>query len=385
MTPALNRIIHNRNHNRTLPPIAKATGSRNLKVNPKDKSTYSYRCPPENCRSVVKEYGDTTIYPCGRYSTCDPHFQGNNCIECDAIRFILDTWAIANQRRAAERCEAPEPVPPLTHAVIKAVLETMHVMPEQVRELPDTWDPYQRITRYCNLLGSEVVSDRSFVECYNDLSTLEKKRGERPPLQFGDYSPTTHDPMLASVALRRENTYREVMQHIICQAVADGLINQSYINKAVENYGIVPDGHNLHNTLTNICGIRVSEVYELFQVEHDDDDEIEMTLDHYEYSPAHMRHQAMRWNFPRPTFDRLARIRSVFPLGNGNIPSFEEDNDEDNSGGDGLEWHTVTQDKEVPANDQVPTNDPAPATTNSHRRESEVEAQGRRTRPRKDY
>lgn len=266
MAPQLNSA----KRRKTLLSSAKKTAGRRLMVNPvAGNEVHHYTCEPEMCRNVVKEYGDVTTYPCGATSVVDPHFSNGRCINCDAVRFVMDTWSLANARVAIEENRRADPVPPLTHAMVLSLIEQLGFQPEDVLRLENDWDPYKPM-RKRSRVNNEVVytAPNTIVQQYNNLEgRLSQKRGSRPMFEFGEFNPEGDDPMEASVRYRTENTKNEMMLHIIFTALADGLINQEWLNLAISNYGIVRMTNGRWEDMSSASGIDVQELHQKFQLQ----------------------------------------------------------------------------------------------------------------------
>lgn len=137
-----------------------------------------------------------------------------------------------------------------------------------------------------------------------------KKRGERPPIQFGDDNPLKDDPMQASLRYREENTKKEIMQHVIFISMNDGVIDQGFINKVLQNFGIVPENHEHHQAFCDVSGVVVGDMYEIFQLEDKDEagqQQSEVSLDGYVFSPARMVNVLLNKKW-KPAFTRRQRL-----------------------------------------------------------------------------
>lgn len=330
---------------RPIAPTETCTSQRNIKVNPKDKGNHTYTCDLEDCRVHVKEYGDMTRYPCGRYSYVDPHFQGDKCDECDAVRFIMDSWSAENHRRAAENYAEVAKVPPLTHDLALLVLEQMGVSIKNLREMGNAWTPYQKIQRYSPMFERYIDSELTFVQQYELMEPLVKKRGERPPIQYGHFNPMKDDPKVASIRYRDEMTKKEIMQYILLTAVTDGLIDQPYINMALANFGIVPKGHRNMDAFDIASGLDGNEMYNIFQlVNKGGSNKTEVPLKGYLFSPARnceiKQKKRIRVEFNQE--QRLRGLRGVLPatqkpapkeapMGGGNVTGTQIAEEEEDS------------------------------------------------------
>ena len=313
MAPQLNSA----KRRRVLLDSVKRTSGRRLKVNTADKETHYYVCDPKYCRNIVKEYGDITTYPCGAQCVIDSHFSNGRCLECDAVRFILDTWSLENARKASEEKREPDAVPPLTHEILLAIIKSLDFTPEDVLRLPDTWNPYQRMSKRSSIISDELIYSRcSIVEYYERHSEKRlHKRGKRPPFELGDFNPQADDPIEAALHQRVENTKNEMMQHIILTAIADGRINQMYLNMVMYNYGICGPNQQDIKDLQQASGINVTELYEKFQLRRErNTTQREVNMEHYKYSPLNMmyisRYRDIHYDIPHPYQARMKAFKT---------------------------------------------------------------------------
>ena len=246
---------------------------------------------PARYRGHAKEYGDPTLYPCGAKIYIDGHY--HDCPECDVTRYIMDTWTKENKRRADGN--DIEPVPLLTTAVIHEVLAKMKVPLERVRLQGENWNPYMKMTIKKKGTGKLMTTARSFVAEYNDLSDYEKMQGLRPKLPLPvDFDYEAAGPSAVPYCHRVMQTEQQLTEYILYNAIADGVLPKTYVDKLAENFGAVPKGNDKHEDYAKATGVDVDELLEVVDIEVG----ANVDLKDYSFSPRVLAAKGMPVNIP---------------------------------------------------------------------------------------
>ena len=204
---------------------------------------------PEKKRGHVKEYGDPTVFPCGSRCIVDQHYR--DCDECNAVRFIMDSWLKANQERTAHGESVVQP-PALTFAAIEKVLNKMNISFNTINLQADTWNPYTPVClAYDKELNEEDSSEsdsdfdecstsKTFAETWEELREKDHAFGIRGelPLPHG-FCVETSTAATVPILHNAMNAGSQFSEYLIMTAVNDGVLSQDYINAVATNFGIV--------------------------------------------------------------------------------------------------------------------------------------------------
>ena len=167
-----------------MPPSIK--NKRKAKQNLNQPDSNGKRIKPHDCcevpfngnpttRGHPKEYGDATVFPCGKHSFQDDHY--NTFKQCQVVRLILDAWELANFKEHPDAT-----VPHLSHAGVMEILNMMGVSPEYILTQRIGWTPYMPITWKSLADGRTRESLSTFVDTYKKLPVEDKIKFTCPPI-----------------------------------------------------------------------------------------------------------------------------------------------------------------------------------------------------------
>jgi len=186
-------------------------------------------------RTHAIEYGDGAAFACGAVTYQHDHIA--KCGQCDAFRFIMDTWQkYLDDTYGTDDRRFP---PALTLAGTEVVLKKMGVSWEDVRAQVDSWNPSKPFRLYNKARGRMVDSDKTLLEAWNEESGSNKAYALRPNLpMMPNFLMDAKNSALVTEEHRRLMTAFNAMEFVLRTAVADGVLNQEYVNMCLENFGI---------------------------------------------------------------------------------------------------------------------------------------------------
>ena len=255
---------------------------------------YQYACVNPK-RIHAFEYGDTVVFPCGSTSIVQDHTA--KCKDgCDAHRFLMDTWQrYLDQTYGTDEGEKRYP-PPITFAGVAKVLGKMGSNFGELKSQNDAWGPEKPIMQFDATKNKVVPSRETFLKVWEDLTVSEKEFCLRPDLPFPKWKLIEEDDGSAVPLIHRQyNTHVEALEFVLQHALLDGKVTQEYINKCLEEYGIVkkPDVlvpstavcGQLHTKYEAAAAIDMEEAFEQFQFGAPNAQRMNCRMRNFEYSP----------------------------------------------------------------------------------------------------
>ena len=217
---------------------------------------------PTAFRGHAKECGDATIFPCGKVIHVDSHIR--DCEQCDAMRFIMDSWQTELKSRSTD--DTWEKPPAVTMACMQVVLKKMSVTWAEVRSQADDWNPFKPVMQVDEMTMEKEPTSQTIVQVYEALPAAKKQLGIRPSLPYpAGFELCSKTAKVAPVMQAQLNTKNEAMVYLIENAINDGLINQDCINAVMLNCGLVPQDHEEYEDLVVTSKGSLDKVYKSFQ------------------------------------------------------------------------------------------------------------------------
>ena len=139
-----------------------STSSRNIDAKFKVNPAFCGHC---------KEYGDTTLLPCGAQIVIEDHRR--SCDACNGFRLIMDTWTLLLEPTG----QVP---PPITQGCANMVLRSMHATFPDVLLQDIGWDVSMPLKINNDLMGGTTTTTLSFIQAYEALDGFQKEAGLRP-------------------------------------------------------------------------------------------------------------------------------------------------------------------------------------------------------------
>ena len=218
-------------------------------------------CLPTASSGHVCEYGDKILFACGAATVQSDHYR-SNCVKCQGMRMIMDSWADELEKRLKAGQDSERP-PPLSMAGVEEILDRIGVSWDHVtRQDPSQFSVYEPFTKFVKSLGKTKVIGNSIVMEWNKLSERERLRMVRPP-QFWPCG-FALDKANCSQAVRytrATHVQNAGYQYVVNQALLDGLVSKDWLNKTLENFGIVPKKHKDYENLEESAVCPINDLY----------------------------------------------------------------------------------------------------------------------------
>jgi hypothetical protein len=147
---------------------------------------------------------------------------------------------------------------------------------EDLKAQDDDWNPSKPILKFDETMNKMVPTQRSFLYTWNHLSLTEKNFSLRPPLPLPSWRRVDADQgRIVPLVHRQYNTHVEALEFVIKAAIADEKLDQQYINKVLEEYGVFQtpphdlpanaSSRLLHNKCQNASAINMEEAFKNMQ------------------------------------------------------------------------------------------------------------------------